>query len=144
MKNSINIVKLLQPLFNAYELAMKPASDSSLNLFTARAVERQVSDDVIMQMVDFYSIVDGIPCLNSLDVHRCEDVILFEWWDQQELWLGQRDFYTLRWSQSKERFCIGDASEVSFSTSDEYRTFAEALRHMVTLHDVPGSDQPAA
>ena len=86
-----------------------------------------------MQLLDFYSIVDGIPCLNSLDIHRCDDLILFEWWEQQELWLGQRDFYTVRWSSAKKRFCIGDAGNVSFSKSDEYRTFAGALHYVVNL-----------
>jgi hypothetical protein len=114
---------------------MKPASKRSRNLFRSRADERKVPHAVITQLADFYSITDGVPCLDSLEIHRCDDLILFEWWDQQELWLGQRDFYTLRWSLSKKRFCIGDAGNVSFSESEEYRTFAEALRHMVKLYD---------
>jgi hypothetical protein len=36
-------------------------------------------------------------------------------------------------------FCIGDAGSVSFSESDEYRGFAEALRHMVKFYDSPES-----
>ena len=139
MKNTVDVVALLKPLFDGYKVAMKPASKSSLKLFRARAEERKVPDDVVMQLANFYSTVDGVPCLNSLDIHRCADSILFEWWDQQELWLGQRDFYTLRWSLSKKRFCIGDAGNVSFSKSDEYRAFAEALRHMVKLYDSPES-----
>jgi len=86
---------------------------------------------VVRQLSDFYAIADGVPCLNSLDIHRCADSILFEWWDQQELWLGQQDFYILRWSSANGRFCIGDAGNVSFSSSDEYRTFADALSQMV-------------
>src|SRR5262249_8913601 len=97
----------------------------------------QVPHKVVTQLADFYSLVDGVPCLDSLDIHRCADLILFEWWDQQELWLGQRDCYTLRWSGAKEKFCVGDAGNVSFSAGDEYRTFAEALRHMVKLYDTP-------
>lgn len=139
MKKAVNVMALLKPMFDDYKVAMKPASKSSLALFRARAKERKVPDDVVKQLTDFYSTVDGVPCLNSLDIHRCADLILFEWWDQQELWLGQRDFYTLRWSSSNKRFCIGDAGNVSFSKSDEYRTFAEALRHMVKLYDSPGS-----
>ena len=139
MKNTVDLVALLKPLFHAYDVAMKPASENSLDLFRARATEYRVSHEVVTQLVDFYSVVNGVPCLNSLDIHRCDDLIIFEWWDQQELWLGQRDFYTLRWSSSRSRFCIGDASNVSFSPGDEYGTFTEALRHMVKLHETPES-----
>src|SRR5262249_18508301 len=118
MKKAVDVVALLKPLFEDYKVAMKPASKNSLALFQARAKERKVPGDVVKQLADFYSTVDGVPCLNSLDIHRCDDLILFEWWNQQELWLGQRDFYTLRWSSSKKRFCIGDAGNVSFSESE--------------------------
>jgi len=131
MKNTIDIVGLLKPLFDSCEVAMKPASESSLSLFRARCNEHNVPNDVVRQLSDFYAIADGVPCLNSLDIHRCADSILFEWWDQQELWLGQQDFYILRWSSANGRFCIGDAGNVSFSSSDEYRTFADALSQMV-------------
>jgi len=139
MKHTVDVVALLRPLFDAYEVAMKPATKTSLKLFKARTVERKVPQDVVTQLTDFYSVVDGVPCLDSLDIHRCADLILFEWWDQQELWLGQRDSYTLRWSAGKNRFCIGDAGDVSFSASDEYHTFADALRHMVKLYETPDS-----
>jgi hypothetical protein len=139
MQYTVDGAALLKPLFDAYNVVMKPARQSSLNLFRSRATERKVPIEVVNQLADFYSIVDGVPCLDSLDIHRSDDLILFEWWDQQELWLGQRDFYTLRWSSSKERFCIGDAANVSFSEKDEYRCFAEALRHMVKLYDSPES-----
>lgn len=137
MTNTIDLAALLKPLFDEYGMAMKPASETSLNVFRRRAVERQVPDDVVAQLACFYSIVDGVPCLDSLDIHRCEDWILFDWWDQQEIWLGQRDFYVLRWSRSKDRFCVGDVGNVSLSTSNEYRTFAEGLRYMVNRCDRP-------
>ena len=139
MKDTINFVASLQPLFDEYNVAMKPASESSLKMFQTRADERNIPKEVVTELANFYSVVDGVPCLDSLDIHCCADLILFEWWDQQELWLGQRDFYTLRWSCAKDRFCIGDAGNVSFSESDEYRTFAEALCHMVRLYEAPQS-----
>jgi hypothetical protein len=131
MENPVELVPLLKPLFDKYEVAMVPASETSLNLFTARANQRKVPSEVIAQLSEFYSVVDGVPCLNSLDIHRCADLIIFEWWDERELWLGQRDFYTLRWSWAKDKYCIGDAGNVSFSPSDEFRSFAEAVRQMV-------------
>jgi hypothetical protein len=111
-----------------------------LHRFPYGVVYRQPMDDqvVIDQLVYFYSIVDGVPCLDSLDIHRCADLILFEWWDQQELWLGQKDFQTFRWSASKQRFCIGSAGNVSFSEDDEYSTFAEALGHLVERDHASG------
>jgi len=140
MTMSVDYVGLLKPLFDVYETEMKSASEESLAEFRRRAGEHGVPQDVIAQLADFYSVTDGVvPCLDSLGIHSCADSILFEWWDHQELWLGQRDFYTLRWSQAKNRFCIGDAGNVSFSENDEYRTFAEALRHMVNLYDSPES-----
>jgi hypothetical protein len=135
MNSTSNFVALLKPLFDVYQVAMVPATARSLNLFTARAKKRKVPHEVIAQLTDFYSIVDGVRCLDSLAIHRCADLIIFEWWDQQELWLGQRDYYTLRWSWSKDSFCIGDAGDVSSSRKDEYPTFAKALRHMVKLYD---------
>ena len=92
MKSTVDVVALLKPLFDTYKQAIKPASKRSLSIFRARANERDVPPDVVAQLADFYSISDGVPCLDSLDIHRCADVIIFEWWKYQELWLGQRDF----------------------------------------------------
>jgi hypothetical protein len=131
MDSSSTFLALLKPLFDDYHVAMVPASESELSLFTIRAKEHDVPSDVILQLIDFYSVVDGIPCLDSLDIRPCSDMTIFEWWQYKELWLGQRDFCTLRWT--KGRYCIGDASNVSFSPSDEYVTFAEALNHIVRL-----------
>jgi len=36
MKNTIDIVGLLKPLFDSCEVAMKPASESSLSLFSGK------------------------------------------------------------------------------------------------------------
>jgi hypothetical protein len=135
MEQSIDIVALLQPLFAAYDVALTPASESSLRMFRARAAEHAAPDAVVAQLTDFYSVVDGVPCLDSLDIFRCDDPIIFEWWGQRELWLGQRDDATLRWSLARGAFCIGDASNVSFSADDEHPTFAVALRHLLSRYD---------
>jgi hypothetical protein len=137
MSDAVDFVALLKPLFDLYEKAMKPASEASLDVFRARTAERNVPQDVVTQLADFYSVLDGVPCLDSLAIHCCDDLILFEWWDAQELWLGQRDLYTLRWSAAKGKFCIGDAANVSFSPDDEYDTFAAALRYMAKLYEGP-------
>ncbi len=135
MASTVSIEALLKPLFDEHDVTMEPADESSLNLFKERTDDREVPPHVTKQLTHFYSIVDGVPCLDSLDIHRCDDLIIFEWWAQHELWLGQRDSFTLRWSRSKDRFCIGDGGNVSFSSQDEYQTFAEALQHMVKMFD---------
>jgi hypothetical protein len=137
MTSTVSIEALFKPLFNDYDVAMEPAGETSLRLFTNRANDRKVPPHVTEQLTDFYSIVDGVPCLDSLEIHRCADLVIFEWWDQQELWLGQRDHNILRWSSSNDRFCIGDVSNVSFSPQEEFHTFAEALRHLIKIYDLP-------
>ena len=67
MKSTVDVVALLKPLFDSYKVAMKPARESSLNLFRARADERMVPHDVVRQLSRFYSIVDGVPCLGRVD-----------------------------------------------------------------------------
>lgn len=55
-----------------------------------------------------------------LSFHSCVDETIFEWWNEKELYLGQRDFYTLRWANNK--FCLGDVSTISFSEEHEHNT----------------------
>ena len=46
---------------------------------------------MIAELAAFYEVTDGVPCLDGFDFHAGGDEILFEWWDDRELWLGQRD-----------------------------------------------------
>src|SRR6056297_1835621 len=82
MNNSVDFVTLLKPLFDANETPINPATEASLELFKSRTFERNIPSDITMELADFYSIVGGVPCLDSLDIHRCDDLVLFEWWDQ--------------------------------------------------------------
>jgi hypothetical protein len=125
MTNQQKILELIQPLFNSYREEIIPADEKSLDHFRSKALRKGVPDSVIEELISFYSISDGVPCLDSFDFHRCNDEILFEWWNEKELWLAQRDFYVLRWSQNK--FCLGDASNRSFSTEYEFDTLRELL-----------------
>lgn len=96
---------------------IKPATREQIDLFTNRATENKVEASVIKQLADFYSVADSFDYEIIIGFHSCEDLIIFEWWNDRELWLGQKDFNTLRWADGK--FCLGDASNISFS--DEYR-----------------------
>ncbi len=59
--------------------------------------------------------------LDGFDFHRCDDEILFEWWNEsKELWLGQHDDDILRWTNGK--YCLGNASNVSYSEKYEFST----------------------
>lgn len=143
-KQPIDVVALLTPLFYQYRKTIRPASKRALNLFRARAAGHGVPGEVIDELVRFYSVVSEVPCLNSLSIYRCDDLIIFEWWDQQrDLWLGQCDFYILRWSQAKNRFCFGSVDNISFSPSDEYLTFTAAVERMAKLYEVPHLRGPA-
>lgn len=135
MKLNVDFVGLLKPLFDIYHVPMNPADQSKLKLFESRASERSVPPIITAQLLQFYSVVNGVPCLDSLHIHPCHDSIIFEWWDQRELWLGQRDCNALWWSSSKKCFCLGDAGNMSFSKTDEFSTFYEALVQMVRLFD---------
>ena len=71
--------------------------------------------------VDFSSFEDTIDFRKDLsDLYKiCDDEIIFEWWqDSKELWLGNLDMDTFRYSAERKRYGIGDASH--FSYGDEY------------------------
>lgn len=66
------------------------------------------------------------PVLMGFSLHRCDDEILFEWWeDDRELWLGQRDCDVLRWADGK--FCLSDASNISYGEEYEFPTLVDLL-----------------
>jgi hypothetical protein len=125
MEDQKRVRDLLAPLFASYGQAMNPASEEALHWFVRAADGRGVPHGVVEQLSRFYRVTNGVPCLDGFDFHTCDDDVLFEWWDRQEVWLGQRDFYTLRWAAGK--FCLGDAANVSFSAEHEYETLVELL-----------------
>lgn len=125
MGNQDRIKECLAPLFADYDREMSPANAGALAVFLRRAAEKGVPSKAIDQLAEFYTVTDGVPCLDSFDFHRCDDVTLFEWWDDEELWLAQRDFYTMRWSHGK--FCLGDAGTVSFGNEYEFDSLTELL-----------------
>ena len=89
------------------------------------AKSKNIPTNVINQLIEFYEISNGIPCLDSFEFHSCNDKILYEWWNRQELWLGTRDMDILRWS--KGRFCLGDASNTSYGRDYEFTSLIDLL-----------------
>lgn len=125
MKASNRIMKLLEPFIQAKKEII-PADEDLLADFYRRATQHGVPVPAIEQLVEFYKLSNGTPCLNGFSFHRCEDEILFEWWeDDQALWLSQRDCDVLRWSNNK--FCLGDASNVSYGEEYEFSTLVDLL-----------------
>ena len=125
-KRQIEIRDLLNSLKNDYGEELKPASSEKVNEFKVKAQNRGVNNEVIEQLADLYLVSDNFMAEVIMGFHPCNDEILYEWWDEKELWIGQRDFNTLRWTNGK--FCLGDASSISYSESNEYETLIELIR----------------
>lgn len=105
-----------------------PATDEQLASFESQASERGVPRSVVEELMSFYRITNGFEGLDGCDFHRCDDIILYEWWDDDELWLGQRDFYSLRWCE-ESGYCLGQAGDRSFSKEDEHDSLEGLLKH---------------
>lgn len=119
------IKTLLEPLFKRCEEKMVPANEKQINYFKKKSTEKKVPKRAIEQLIEFYKISNGVPCLDSSDFHSCDDKIIFEWWSNKELWLGQRDSDTIRWKENK--FCLGDASNVSYGKEYEFDFLSDLL-----------------
>jgi hypothetical protein len=120
---------LLLPLFEAEEEEATPATKQELDNFTEVATQKGVPQSVISQLVNFYTVTNGIEGIDGFSFFACDDEILFEWWDNTELWLGQRDDDILRWANGK--FCLGDASKVSYDTEYEHDTLHQLLKFSI-------------
>ena len=126
MKNHRQINELLEPLFYLYNKKLLPASAALLLVFRRQALQQNIPETVVDQLVDFYKATNGVPCLDGFTFHACGDQNLFEWWSEnEELWLGRRDNDVLRWKNN--RFCLGNASTVSYSEEYEFSTLCALL-----------------
>jgi len=124
--NQEKINGLLSNLVNADDYKLQPATSEQIEKFVSIATEKQVPQNVIKQLIELYSIADNYNYEIVMAFHSCSDEIIFEWWsDNRELWLGQRDFHTLRWSD--EKFCLGDGSNTSFGEEYEAATLVQLI-----------------
>lgn len=122
----IEIDKLLHSLPLEYTEGISPASKENIEIFKRKAKEKGVENDVIDQLADLYAIADNFMYEVILGFHSCTDDMIFEWWQDGELWIGQRDFNTLRWANGK--FCLGDAGSISFSEENEYDSLIDLIK----------------
>jgi len=108
----------LRSFSKKYEFELQPAKPYQIENFKNRCLENKVDKFAIDQLIDFYKIANGISCVDSLELYACDDIIIFEWWKDKVLWFGSRDYYTFTYFNSK--FCVGDASNISFSKEYEF------------------------
>jgi hypothetical protein len=118
--NQEKIISLLSRVSDEQYYKIKPATNEQIQSFKTKAIERQVGQEVIDQLVELYETADNFCCEIVMGFHSCTDDMIYEWWDEKELWLGQRDFNTLRWANGK--FCLGDAGNISYSSDYECDT----------------------
>jgi hypothetical protein len=119
------IKSLLTNLICGEDYVIKPATKEQIDIFVHRAIENEVDTKVIRQLVDLYEVADFFYYEIIIGFHRCDDPVVFDWWEDKELWLGQRDFNTLRWTGGK--FCLGEACMVSFSDECRFDTLIELI-----------------
>ena len=118
--DQLKIKSLFTNLVDGTDCQIKPATKQQIDIFIQRATDKKVDLKVIKQLVDLYEVADFFYYEIIIGFHHCDDLTIFEWWDDKELWLGQRDFNTLRWKDGK--FCLGDESNISFSSDCEFDT----------------------
>ena len=137
--NQQKIIGLLQSINTDNYVEMKPASKGQIEIFKTKAEENGVKGTVISQLCELYEVADNYFFDIIMGFHSCTDEIIFEWWEDNELWIGQRDFNTLRWT--KDKFCLGDASSISYSSDNEYDTLIELIDGCIKeIQEVKGID----
>jgi hypothetical protein len=104
---------------------IRPASELAIATFERRAIVRGVPTEVIQQLADFYQVANAFSYAFCLGFFSCDDKLIFEWWPREELWLSLGHSDVIRWAAGK--FCVGDASNVSYSLADEYDTLLDLL-----------------
>lgn len=124
------IEELLKPLFEAEDKEMLPADEEAIGHFRREAEKLSVPEEVIGQLEEYYRVTKGEEYLDGYYMHECEDMILFEWWEEDgALWLGGRNDDVYRWIDG--RFCLGDASNDSYGEAYEFPTLAGLIEKIV-------------
>ena len=128
METSAQYIDLLTPLFADCDKKFEPVNEKQILAFSQKCKQRNVPVSVLEQLVEFYRVTNGVPCLNGFDFHKIDDEILFEWWNENELWLGGCNCDVLRWHEGY--FCMGEASNITYLDNDDYKfkTLIELLK----------------
>ena len=65
-----------------------------------------------------------------LGFYSCTDYAIFEWCEDEKLWLGQRGFNTLRWVDGK--CCLSYAGSIRYSEKNEYDTLIDLIKGCIS------------
>lgn len=126
MDRQENTWSFLNELPADFSCGVKPATVNQLAQFKNNAHRHRVKEKVQEELISLYKVANNLEFEVILAFHSCDDAILFEWWNEGVLWLGQRDFNTLRWVNNK--FCLGDGGDYSYSKAHEYDSLEELVR----------------
>ena len=109
---------------DCYDYEVSPATEEQLNTFLKNCRERGIPEDIVSELLAYYKQTN-----NFFDYTRCDDLLLFEWYDNDDdcLWLGQRDMWSFRCLIGKRKYAIGDAGDASFGEDYEFDTIEEML-----------------
>ena len=118
----------IQELFNQYndeyyKYSCEPATEEQIQIFLENCITHDVPADITKELVEYYKLNN-----NFFKYFKCDDIEIFEWYDQGCLWLGQRDLWTFRCIVDKHKYAIGDAGNDSFGEDYEFDTIEEMLQ----------------
>lgn len=129
MNHNAELVNLVELIFDDFGYSITPSNKEELELFRLKIIEHKIPSNVLNELMDFYKISNGIPCLD-IDFHDCLNKNLFEFWENEKsLWLGSRDSDIFRWVNNK--YCIGSVSEYSYSLEYEFETLYDLLNKAI-------------
>lgn len=102
---------------------IEPASEEQIKVFENRCREYGVEDEACAELVAFYRQSNSL-----FNYFACDDEAIFEWWNEnKELWLGNVDKDTFRYSAERKKYGIGDASDFSYGDECEFNTLEEMI-----------------
>ena len=120
------IQDIIRPLFELYNENITPATPDEISRFREMASQLHVPQVAIDELIKFYEVSNGIPCLDSISISKIDDELLFEPWEDGELWFGQRDMDMIRWAQGK--FHLGHAGDLNYGSDYVFNTILEVLQ----------------
>jgi len=125
-ERQLEILRLLKSLPEEESDGIFPATKENIESFKKMAQAQGVHFEVIDELTDLYTVADSYAFNVILGFYSFVDDVIYEWWNDNILWIGQRDFNTLRWANGK--YCLGDAGSISYSKENEYDTLVDLIK----------------
>lgn len=106
---------------------VEPASEEALKSFEENCLKYGIEDRICAELLDFYRQSNSL-----FNFFSCDDETIFEWWqDSKELWLGNLDMDTFRYSAERRKYGIGAASNFSYGKEYEFDTLEDMIEAYV-------------